>query len=177
MPLDTRFRVDVAAAGTPRTPDLGVFGGPGADSGLVAGWTLQEEDFDRLVLGRRYAGLLPPPEPCNDGLQALCLGAGDRFEVTALWDTAKAIGAGMRHELTADTGYFWFFRESNIEAVVKVLDGCGVNGHFWVFAGGLTNVEVTLRVRDTTNDARRSYHNDQGEPFQPIQDTAAFLCD
>jgi len=176
VPLDDRFRIDTAALGTPLTPDLGVFGGAGTDSGLVVGWTLRQEDFDRQVLARRYAGVLPPPEPCSDGPQTLCLGAGDRFEVHTTWATTKATGAGQRHELTDDTGYFWFFKDTNVETVVKVLDGCGVNGHFWVFAAGLTNVEVSLTVRDTANDARRSYHNDQGDPFQPIQDTAAFAC-
>jgi hypothetical protein len=33
--------------------------------------------------------------------------------------------------LTADTGYFWFFASSNVEVVIKVLAGCGVNGRYW----------------------------------------------
>ena len=177
QPLSDRFRVDPPALGTPLTPAVGVFGGPAGDSGLVAGWTLREEDFDRQVWGRRYAGLLPPPEPCTDGPESLCLGTGDRFEVETAWTTAQGSGTGRRRELTADTGFFWFFKDTNVEAMVKVLDGCAVNGHYWVFAAGLTNVEVALAVRDTVGGARRAYHNDLGVPFQPIQDTAAFDCD
>jgi hypothetical protein len=178
VPLSDRFRVDAAALGTPRTPDAGVFGGPGDDSGMVAGWTLQEEDFDRQVWGRRYAGVLPPPEPCADGPQTLCLGAGDRFEVRTAWATAPGgSGAGQRRELTVDTGFFWFFKETNVETMVKVLDGCGVNGRYWVFAAGLTNVEVVLTVRDAETGALRTYRNELDTPFQPVQDTAAFLCD
>jgi hypothetical protein len=29
-----------------------------------------------------------------------------------------------------------------------MIDGCGLNGHYWVFAGGLTNVKVVLTVTD-----------------------------
>ena len=36
----------------------------------------------------------------------------------------------------------------NIEVFAKVLDGCAVNGHYWVFVGGLTDVEVELAVVD-----------------------------
>ena len=28
---------------------------------------------------------------------------------------------------------FWFFESSNPEAVVKVLNACSINNHFWVF--------------------------------------------
>jgi hypothetical protein len=37
--------------------------------------------------------------------------------------------------LGADTGYFWFFEDTNVELVVKVLDGRAINGHTWVFYG------------------------------------------
>ena len=36
----------------------------------------------------------------------------------------------------------WFFQAENVEAVVKVLNGCGINDRYWVFAGGLTDVKV-----------------------------------
>lgn len=55
-------------------------------------------------------------------------------------------------QLTGDTGYFWFFNASNVELVVKVLDACHF-GRFWVFAGGLTNVDVDLTVTDTATGA------------------------
>jgi len=55
-----------------------------------------------------------------------------------------------------------------------VLDGCGANGHYWVFAGGLTNVGVTLRIADTRTGQTRTYSNPLGTAFRPIQDTGAF---
>ena len=78
--------------------------------------------------------------------------------------------------LTNDTGYFWFFDPANIEVVVKVLTGCSVNGKYWVFAGGLTNVGVELKVTDTRTGAVKSYPNPVGTAFAPIQDSSAFPC-
>jgi hypothetical protein len=58
--------------------------------------------------------------------------------------------------------------------VVKVLDGCAVSNTFWVFAGGLTNVQTTIQVTDTATGASQTYSNPQSTPFAPIQDTSAF---
>ena len=83
-------------------------------------------------------------------------------------------GAGQAAPLTADTGSFWFFDPSNVELLVKVLDGCPVANSFWVFAGGLTDVGVTLRVTDSHTGVLKTYTNTLGTAFQPIQDTGAF---
>ena len=40
---------------------------------------------------------------------------------------------------------------------MKLLDGRGVNGNFWVFYGGLTDFEYTLTVKDTLNGTTKSY--------------------
>ena len=81
---------------------------------------------------------------------------------------------GTAVELTPDTGYFWFFNQENVELLVKVLDGCPITDHWWVFAGGLTDVEVTLRVTDTLSGMVKTYFNPQKTPFEPVQDTSAF---
>ena len=43
----------------------------------------------------------------------------------------------------------------------------------WVFAAGLTDVEVSLTITDQQTGSTRTYSNAQGTPFAPIQDTAA----
>ena len=48
--------------------------------------------------------------------------------------------------LSAQAAQFWFFDPANPELTVKILDGTSVNGHHWLFASTLTNLEVTLRV-------------------------------
>lgn len=109
----------------------------------------------------------PAPEP-------LML-RGGRFKVTAIWQDFNLTRANAHPTpLTDETGYFWFFDERNVEAVIKVVDGCAFNQRYWVFAGGLTNVEVELRVEDMTTGQVNVYTNPLGQPFQPIQDNNAF---
>jgi PKD repeat protein len=113
--------------------------------------------------------------PCDPSVTGnLCLDS-NRFQVSIHWTKPDGTnGAGTAVSLTDDSGYFWFFDSSNIETVVKVLNGCSIGGHYWVFAAGLTNVEATLTVLDTKNAASKSYTNPQGTAFAPIQDTSAF---
>ncbi|PYQ63209.1 MAG: hypothetical protein DMF53_10795 [Acidobacteria bacterium] len=114
-------------------------------------------------------------EACVPDATTLCLNNG-RFEVKATWTApGSGSGAGQAVPLTADTGYFWFFNPANVETIVKVLDGCGVNQRYWVFAGGLTNVQTVITVRDTRTGISKTYTNPQGTPFQPVQDTSAFV--
>jgi len=114
---------------------------------------------------------------CTGDLYTLCLNGG-RFTVTATFQQTPEgpSVAAPAVPLTNDTGYFWFFDPTNIELVVKVLTGCAVNGDYWVFAGGLTNVGVEMKVTDTVTGASKSYSNTFGTPFQPIQDSSAFPC-
>jgi hypothetical protein len=83
-------------------------------------------------------------------------------------------GAGEAVQLTVDSGYFWFFNADNVEMIVKVLNGCTINNRYWVFAGGLTNVNVVMTVTDDHSHETRTYTNPQITPFAPIQDTSAF---
>jgi hypothetical protein len=111
--------------------------------------------------------------PCQPDARTLCLNHG-RFEVTANFVAGSVRGDAQVVALTDDTGYLWFFSSDNVEIVVKVLDGCGVNGNYWVFAGGLTDVAVCLRVTDSQNAGFVLACNRPNTPFQPIQNTAAF---
>jgi hypothetical protein len=114
------------------------------------------------------------PGTCVANPTTLCLNSG-RFKTTIHWQkTDGSSGDGNGIPLTSDSGYFWFFSNTNIESVVKVLNACGVNGHYWVFAAGLTNVMATLTVIDENTGIQKQYVNPQGTAFAPIQDTAAF---
>lgn len=111
---------------------------------------------------------------CVEDATTGCLQEG-RFEVTTRWATPQATsGDGNFSPLTSDTGTFWFFDENNVEMVVKVLDACDGFNSFWVFAGGLTNVEVELLVIDRETGFARTYFNPQETAFNPIQDITAF---
>ena len=59
--------------------------------------------------------------------------------------------------------------------MIKVIDGCGYNDRYWVFAGGLTNVETHLTVRDTQNPtAVFARTNPLNQAFAPILFIDAF---
>jgi hypothetical protein len=126
------------------------------------------------------------PSPCDDpiswppgsdaGAPRLCLNGG-RFAVTAEWTTRTGgHGFGFPVPLTRESGAFWFFDDENLELMVKVLDGCALNGKWWVFTAGLTDVHVVLRVHDLTTGAERSYDRPLGALFTPIADVDAFPC-
>lgn len=145
--------------------------GDRSPAGIAAGpdGNLWFTEFEGDSIGRITTG------PCSADTVTLCLGNG-RFRVQASWRVPSqgTSGQGTAVSLTGDTGYFWFFSASNVEMIVKVLDACTLNTHKWVFAGGLTNVEVTLTVTDTQAGTVRTYVNPANTAFQPIQDTAAF---
>ena len=111
---------------------------------------------------------------CQPAAGTLCLNGG-RFQVSANWTRSDGSnGSGTAVSLTDDSGYFWFFDPTNIELVTKVLDGCAINGNFWFFGAGLTNVGVQIFVTDLQNpQSTKLYTNDFGTAFPPMQDTSA----
>jgi hypothetical protein len=110
---------------------------------------------------------------CSPGPTTLCL-AGGRFKVEASWRTADGSGPAHAASLGDDSGRFWFFSAENPELVVKVLDACAGFDRYWVFASGLTNVEVLITVTDTQTGSTRRYFNPNGKAFAPVQDVSAF---
>jgi hypothetical protein len=71
-------------------------------------------------------------------------------------------GVGAAVPRTDQTRFFWFFDASNVELVVKALDGVGLNGKYWFFYGALSDVEYTIHVTDTMTSVVRSYDNAAG---------------
>jgi hypothetical protein len=107
----------------------------------------------------------------------MCLGNG-RFELSVLWqaDDAEEAQTGRGRVVegqTEETGLFWFFDPSNWEVMVKILDGCAVNGYYWVFGASTTDVGFTLIVTDTETGLVRTYHNQTGVAADAITDTEA----
>ncbi|MFI5415493.1 MAG: hypothetical protein ACHQ16_07575 [Candidatus Lutacidiplasmatales archaeon] len=122
-----------------------------------------------------------PPAPgaaphCVPDPHTLCMDQ-QRFAVTAAFQLTPSGPSSDANavSLTDQTGYFWFFDATNVEVVVKVLNACGPPYNaYWVFASGLTNVGVTILVKDLATNMVQTYSNDVGTPFPPIQDTSAF---
>ena len=132
-------------------------------------------DIPPATLEDGFRFLRDQPVPgCVPQAEALCVGG--RFRVEAAWETASGQGAAGAVQATAESGAFWFFGASNLELDVKVLEGCAVNGRWWVFAAGLTDVGVAIVVTDTATGEQQRYESPRGAPFEAIQDTAAFDC-
>jgi hypothetical protein len=182
------------------TQDVTIYGTVGAlvyfDEGIGAGnlWCSQISE----TLGT-HPPLVPVPhggagmmitqkdltaQSCIPSDTVLCLddSPGDqRFQVTASYHTAQAGGlSGTAQAVplerlgTNHGGLFWFFSPDNPEVLVKILNGCAVNDHYWAYITAGTNVAFTVTVEDTSRaNVSKTYTNRDLTPALPIQDTLA----
>lgn len=100
--------------------------------------------------------------------------ADGRYRVAAQFDTGKVTGDAQPRFLTDDSAFFTFLNANNVEAVLKVLNGCPVNGRVWVFGTGLTNLETAIRIEDRDTGEVWTHLNPSGQAFGPVQDLSAF---
>jgi hypothetical protein len=152
--------------------------GRGTMNGTVGPWrpvTDLSRNVRALGVGARLVSMAQATEPCVEDANVLCLNDG-RFRVESRFRRPDDMeGQGTDANLrTDDAAVFWFFDPSNLELLIKVLDACGVNGHYWVFASATTNVEVHLTVTDTQSGQVKTYFNPLGKAALPVQDTSAF---
>lgn len=146
--------------------DSELIAGPGDDKYYAKGVGIVKDDVLELV------SITAPP--CMPDATTHCLNDG-RFRVTAEWETGSGEGDANAILSSSDSGEFWFFNSNNTELLVKVLDGCATQfNSYWVFAAGLTNIEVHMTVTDTVTGFSRVYDNLPRTPFQPVQDTGSF---
>lgn len=132
------------------------------------------DELDRRVFDVEAGG------DCVDSITSLCL-MRNRFRATALWRATQGTQGPGHAQLRSDgtsaaSGTFWFFDPKSVEIDLKVINGCNVNGHFWVFAAGLTDQGVILRIQDTVTGQQRVYGSDVGTPFQTVTDIEALPC-
>lgn len=133
--------------------------------------SLKGSDFEVVQLGWNPGSTAP----CVAGDTTLCL-SSNRFEVSVTWRnpySGGTTGVGHAGVLSSDTGTFWFFNQSNVELILKVLDGRTVNSHFWVFYGALSDVEYTITLRDSVTGAVKTYYN-APQHLGSLADTNAF---
>ena len=149
----------------------------GLGSALVSALVI-EPVLPSLIFARTKQGVFCAPlgqvaVTCVSGGQTLCLNSR-RFSAAVQWrDPSHNLDNGQALSITDNTGAFWFYDPTNLDLVVKVLDGRSVNGKFWVFYGALSNDEYTLTVTDTLTGAAKTYVNPQGQ-LASVADTSAF---
>lgn len=118
------------------------------------------------------------PDGCVPDDRTLCL-AG-RFAARVTWhDFQGTTGMGHPRPLPGRdaSGLFWFFTPDNVEQTLKVIDGCALNGHWWVFLSSSTTVATELLVTDVPTGRTRLYEQASGEAAPLLTDTAAFPCE
>ncbi|MFN7962914.1 MAG: Calx-beta domain-containing protein [Thermoanaerobaculia bacterium] len=145
-------------------------------SNPTGGATLATPNVASLVIADNDQA--PPPGPCVDDANTLCL-EQNRFKLQIAWRTAppqSQQGQGLRQTIRDFSGAFSFFNPDNLEMLVKVIDACALNNRFWVFFAATTNVEFTLTVTDTDHPEvpPKTYFNPLNTAAVPVQDTNAF---
>ncbi len=109
----------------------------------------------------------------------LVLDAAHPFSVTlsATDQRTGRTGAGVATAVNDLWGWFSIpaitLNPSNPEVFVKLLDGTAINGAYWFFYGGLTDLEYTLTVTDDTTGAAKTYTKPAGSECGG-SDTEAF---
>ncbi len=169
--LDSNVVATVSATHDPLQATLPILGSQydrflDGDFGLVLTSSAYPQGELGMVLDR-----------CLGGPDTLCL-HGERFAVGVRF-TQPGHDAALAHTVAGsadDSGLFWFFGPSNWEVTVKVLDGCALNNHFWVFLSANTNVAFTATVFDTLTGTSHEYTNPQGTVAAPVADTTALSC-
>lgn len=153
------------------------------DSGLPAGAVFQyrirahgaegSSAFSAVAAGATDGSTLP----CDER-SALCLQNG-RFEATVEWrpeaeETARAAKRVALPEGSDAGGFFTFSAQDDLQLLLNVVDGCSVNGRFWINFAAVTDAELTVKVRDTVTGRTWVTFNPAGSAPAPVRDVEAF---
>ena len=116
---------------------------------------------------------------CGGDIATLCLNSSHSFSVTlaARDQRTGRTGPGQAIPQSDLFGYFSIpaltSDPQNPEVFVKLLDGRSITGSFWVFFGGLTDLEYTITVRENSTGRIKTYFKPAGSADGGF-DTAAF---
>ena len=136
----------------------------------------------KLAAAAAEPGLGAPLEAASGATTAYCDGVlspalclAGRFRVLLDYRTIYGyFSSAFPVPITSDTGAFYFFDSNNLEVVVKMLDACSSQlPGFWVFASGLTDIEVQIQIEDLATGRKKTYQRGPG-PFSPILDLGSF---
>ncbi len=167
---ETGFRIEVT---DPRDPFLAIeIAAANATSFVINGlgpdfpytFRIRAENANGASAFSNQASVtIPGAGPCVATAENLCL-LGGRFRVMVQWriPATGANGVATAVPNSDQTGLFWFFDASNVELIVKVLDGRPLNNAFWTFYGGLSDVQYWVSVTDTQTGDTATYHNPAG---------------
>jgi hypothetical protein len=128
-----------------------------------------EAGFGRLAAGRYVVELMVDDIPLlkrakvvrPSGASFLYLDPGPvagptTFGVTIQWSLPGEDTPRFARSIQTSpmAGYFWFFSPDNPEAMVKIIDGSGINGRAWLYISSLTTLPFSVTLS----------HCDSGDP-------------
>lgn len=136
-----------------------------------------------------------PCEPSTDENKHACLNER-RFSAAIFYHVDSEEGRATPLEeipafLPDSSALFYFFDSGNPEVLLKVLDGCAINGHYWVFAAAATDLRYVVYVWDLLHvvdgvaqglgwesDGLGNVHGQNGffSGTGVLNDIAAFAC-
>jgi plastocyanin len=156
------------------------------DSGLPGGATFQYRVRTEGLEGvSAFSGIAAgatdgAAAPC-DARRALCLENG-RFEATVEWRPSEAeAGREAKRVTLSETqgpggGLFSFSPEDGPRLLLDVSNRCAENGHYRLDFAAVTDIEFTVKVRDTQTGRTWLYFNPDGNVPTSISDVDAFAC-
>ncbi len=146
---------DGTAAGTARLSDLQ----PGFLPSSPSSFRAAGENV-YFAAGNEEAGFELWATPRQGGCDSCVLNG--RFKITARWIEDGVATAAQPILHSDETILFWFFSRSNTELLVKMVDGRGLNDHYWLYYGALSDLEYEIQVEDLHSGAVRTYRNPRG---------------
>lgn len=136
---------------------------------------IPKSNVEALGVKKTVETTAAPKATCESGGQTFCF-QNNRFSVQVTWKDfsgTEGVGTVVDQPVSDNSGVFWFFTDGNWEMLVKVLDGCSFNDHFWVFSAATTDVEYTLTVTDTATGQVVTYTNPLGNAAAALTDVEA----
>jgi hypothetical protein len=135
---------------------------------LLDGWDAaalaKQGAFDELTAQLQH--LLPRLDLHNSRFRATAT-----FHDGSAWRVADPVAIPAH----PDAGFFYFTRDFYADIFLSIVDGRGVNGHWWVFFAPLTNFAYTLRIEDVETGTVAAYVVPAATPDrQSMFDTGAF---
>src|SRR5215210_6642722 len=94
------------------------------------------------------------------------------------WHRSAPDGGARRMVLpeVPNSALFSSSRSPDPQLLLNVLDGCKVNGHYWLYFATVADVELTVKIRDTQTGRTWAYFNPAGSVPAPVRDVEAFSC-
>ncbi len=81
------------------------------------------------------------------------------------------------YELDSEqSAILYFFDRNNAEVLIKVLDGCGINGHRWVFVAPVTTLAFNLSITPPDGGTPWTHQNRLNQTAAAKSDIKAFAC-